>query len=82
MGPGLLAQVPKKSIYHDTWIDLNKNGGWTSTKTRKRQSIDASKISCPKMNLDEKTCQTATLYGRWARPDRRAAASQGRITNT
>jgi len=53
----------KKDIYHDGWIDLNKNGRKDIYEDSKA-SIDARIDDLLKqMNLDEKTCQTATLYG-------------------
>ncbi|HKB65017.1 MAG TPA: glycoside hydrolase family 3 N-terminal domain-containing protein, partial [Pyrinomonadaceae bacterium] len=63
MGPGLLAQVPKKSIYHDTWIDLNKNGRMDVYEDPKATIDRRVEDLLSQMNLDEKTCQTATLYG-------------------
>jgi beta-glucosidase len=52
-----------KNIYHDNWIDLNKN----NTKDiyeDSSQPIDA-RINdlLNQMTLEEKTCQMATLYG-------------------
>jgi beta-glucosidase len=51
------------SIYHPSWTDLNKNG--------RRDIYEDSTVNIDRrvedllrqMNLDEKTCQTATLYG-------------------
>src|SRR5215210_8798736 len=52
-----------KSIYHDGWIDLNKNGRKDvyedSTADINRRVEDL----LSQMTLEEKTCQTATLYG-------------------
>ena len=53
----------KKEIYRDGWIDFNKNG--------RRDPYEDPKVEINKrvenllslMTLDEKTCQTATLYG-------------------
>lgn len=53
----------KKDIYFDGWIDLNKNG--------KKDVYEDPKVDIEKriddllsqMTVDEKTCQTATLYG-------------------
>jgi len=51
------------SIYHPGWTDLNKNGRKDiyedSTANTDRRVEDLLR----QMNLDEKTCQTATLYG-------------------
>ncbi len=56
-------QAQNDKIYHKGWIDFNKNG-------KKDVFEDASKPInnrvidlLNQMNLDEKTCQTATLYG-------------------
>src|SRR2546423_1822546 len=52
-----------KSIYHQGWIDLNKNGRMDLYENQ-RASIDARvEDLLRQMNLNEKTCQTATLYG-------------------
>src|SRR5204863_2457986 len=56
-------QSAKKDIYHSGWIDLNKNGRMDVYENPK---IDVEKRITDllsQMNLDEKTCQTATLYG-------------------
>jgi len=64
--PGLQAQVflPRKtSIYHDGWIDLNKNGR-KDIYEDPTQPIDRRiEDLLGQMTLEEKTCQTATLYG-------------------
>ena len=53
----------KKQIYHDTWIDLNKNG-WMDVYENSKAPIDRRvEDLLSQMNLSEKTCQTATLYG-------------------
>jgi beta-glucosidase len=54
---------PPASIYHDGWIDLNKNG--------KKDPYEDSTVDVDKriddliaqMNVDEKTAQMVTLYG-------------------
>jgi beta-glucosidase len=55
--------VTRKDIYHDGWIDLNKNGKKDvyedSTQPVEKRLDDL--IS--QMSLEEKTCQMATLYG-------------------
>jgi len=57
------AQDHKSNIYHDGWIDLNKNGRMDvyedSAASIERRVADL----LSQMNLAEKTCQTATLYG-------------------
>src|SRR5256714_7581002 len=51
------------SIYHQGWIDLNKNGRMDLYENQ-RAPIDARvEDLLRQMNLNEKTCQTATLYG-------------------
>ena len=57
------AQTSAKSIYKNGWIDFNKNG-IKDIFEDPAQPIDkrvANLLS--QMNLDEKTCQLATLYG-------------------
>ncbi len=53
----------KKDIYFDGWIDLNKNGKkdvYEDPKADVEKRIDDL---LSQMTVDEKTCQTATLYG-------------------
>src|SRR6266850_3434674 len=53
----------KTSIYHDNWIDLNKNGRkdvYEDPRADLEKRIDDL---LSQMTLDEKTCQLATLYG-------------------
>lgn len=54
---------PKKNIYHDTWIDLNKNGRMDVYENPKAPIDRRVEDLLSQMTLDEKTCQTATLYG-------------------
>lgn len=52
-----------KSIYHDGWIDLNKNG---KMDPYENPSVDVElRITdlLNRMTMEEKTCQLATLYG-------------------
>ncbi len=55
--------VTRKDIYHDGWIDLNKNGRKDilrrSTQPEEKRLDDL----IGQMTLDEKTAQCATLYG-------------------
>jgi beta-glucosidase len=66
--PGLASSNPLSSsrntvIYHAGWIDLNKNGRMDVYEDPKA-NIDARIDDLlSQMNLDEKTCQLATLYG-------------------
>lgn len=61
---GLLAQ--KSPIYHQGWIDLDKNGK-KDVYEDPTQPIDARIDDLlSRMTLEEKTCQMVTLYG-WKR---------------
>src|SRR6266567_1583495 len=60
----LPAQPPQKqNIYHDGWIDLNKNGRMDVYENPKAPIERRVEDLLSQMNLAEKTCQTATLYG-------------------
>src|SRR5438132_1826229 len=52
-----------RNIYHDTWTDLNKNGRKDVYEDSKADINARVEDLLRQMNLDEKTCQTATLYG-------------------
>src|SRR5260370_13692410 len=54
---------PKKNIYHDGWIELNKNGRMDVYEDLKAPIERRVQDLLSQMTLDEKTCQTATLYG-------------------
>src|SRR5256885_15593847 len=53
----------KQSIYHDVWIDLNKNGRMDVYENPKATINARIEDLLSQMTLEEKTCQTATLYG-------------------
>src|SRR5882724_8409065 len=53
----------KKDIYHSGWIDLNKNGRMDVYENPKADVNKRIDDLLSQMTLDEKTCQTATLYG-------------------
>jgi beta-glucosidase len=53
----------KKNIYHDGWIDLNKNGRMDVYENPKAPIEKRIDDLLSQMTVDEKTCQTATLYG-------------------
>src|SRR5213076_3138862 len=53
----------KKNIYHDGWIDLNKNGRKDIYEDQKADISSRVEDLLAQMTLEEKTCQTATLYG-------------------
>ena len=58
-----LNHTPKKDIYHSGWIDLNKNGRMDVYENPKVDIETRISDLLSQMNLEEKTCQTATLYG-------------------
>jgi beta-glucosidase len=57
------AQSPSKDIYHTGWIDLNKNGRMDVYENPKIDIERRITDLLSQMTLEEKTCQTATLYG-------------------
>src|SRR5258705_1138376 len=57
------AQLPRKDIYHTGWIDLNKNGRMDVYENPKIDVERRITDLLSQMTLEEKTCQTATLYG-------------------
>jgi beta-glucosidase len=64
--PGLPAQEKtgaKLNIYRDGWIDLNKNGRMDVYENPKADINSRIEDLLSQMTLEEKTCQTATLYG-------------------
>ena len=61
--PGQVSPPSKKDIYHDGWTDLNKNGRKDVYEDSKADIGARVEDLLRQMNLDEKTCQTATLYG-------------------
>src|SRR3989454_46406 len=52
-----------RSIYREGWIDLNKNGRMDVYENPKAPIEKRIDDLLSQMTLDEKTCQTATLYG-------------------
>lgn len=56
----------KSSIYHKSWIDLNKNGKKDIYEDSKQPLNARVNDLISQMTLEEKTCQMATLYG-WKR---------------
>lgn len=57
------AQSSKYSIYHNGWIDFNKNSKMDVFEDPSQHIDKRINDLLSKMNLDEKTCQMATLYG-------------------
>ena len=53
----------RKDIYHDGWIDLNKNGRKDVYEDPSADIGARVEDLLSRMTLEEKTCQTATLYG-------------------
>ena len=50
-------------IYHDGWIDYNKNGVKDVYEDRSASVADRVADLLSQMTVEEKTCQLATLYG-------------------
>ncbi|GAB3352156.1 hypothetical protein GCM10027566_11120 [Arachidicoccus ginsenosidivorans] len=57
------AFAPKKEIYHKGWNDLNKNGKKDIYEDPTKPVDARVQDLLSKMNLNEKSCQLATLYG-------------------
>src|SRR6266478_4860830 len=59
------AQEPtaRKDIYHTGWIDLNKNSRMDIYENPKIDIETRISDLISQMTIEEKTCQTATLYG-------------------
>jgi beta-glucosidase len=55
--------LPKKSIYKNGWIDLNKNGKKDVYEDRNADIEDRIDDLLSQMTIEEKTCQMVTLYG-------------------
>jgi beta-glucosidase len=53
----------QKNIYHEAWIDLNKNGRLDLYEDSRAPIDRRVEDLLSRMTLEEKTCQTATLYG-------------------
>lgn len=51
------------SIYHNGWIDMNKNGEMDIYENPQAEIDDRIDDLLSQMNIKEKTCQMATLYG-------------------
>ncbi len=52
-----------KDIYREGWTDFNKNGRKDVYEDSKAETARRVEDLLAQMTLDEKTCQTATLYG-------------------
>lgn len=53
----------QKNIYHKGWVDFNKNGKMDVFEDPSKPIDARVKDLLSQMTVDEKTCQTATLYG-------------------
>jgi beta-glucosidase len=58
-----LVNAQQKSIYHQGWIDFNKNGKMDVFEDPSQPVEKRVADLLSQMTVDEKTCQTATLYG-------------------
>ncbi|MDB5232712.1 MAG: beta-glucosidase [Chitinophagaceae bacterium] len=63
LAASIFCSAQQKDIYHNGWIDFNKNGkkDLFEDKTQPVEKRIADLLS--RMNVDEKTAQLATLYG-------------------
>jgi beta-glucosidase len=63
--PAVPAQesIARQSIYNTGWIDLNKNGRMDIYENPKIDIETRISDLISQMTVEEKTCQTATLYG-------------------
>lgn len=57
------SSAQNKNIYHKGWVDFNKNGKMDVFEDPSKPIDSRVNDLLSQMNLDEKTCQTATLYG-------------------
>src|SRR6266498_313096 len=55
--------IQRADIYHNGWIDLNKNGKLDIYEDPHAEIEKRINDLLSQMTLEEKTCQTATLYG-------------------
>jgi beta-glucosidase len=60
---GFSAKAQVINIYHDGWIDFNKNGKMDVFEDPSQLVEKRVADLLSQMNVDEKTCQMATLYG-------------------
>ncbi len=62
-GAALPIDSKKAEIYHEGWIDFNKNGRKDVFEDPKQPTEKRVEDLLAQMNVEEKTCQLATLYG-------------------
>ena len=60
---GMILVAQQKNIYHNGWIDFNKNGKKDVFEDPKQPVGRRVEDLLSQMTLEEKTCQMATLYG-------------------
>lgn len=58
-----IVSAQNSNIYHSGWIDFNKNGKMDMYEDCSQPIEKRVQNLLSQMTLDEKTCQTATLYG-------------------
>ncbi len=56
-------KIGKGKIYHDGWVDFNKNGKKDIYEDPSQPVDKRVEDLLSQMNVEEKTCQMATLYG-------------------
>src|SRR5436190_4939822 len=61
--PAQQSGAGRKDIYHRGWIDVNKNGKKDVYEDSRADITKRVENLLAQMTLEEKTCQTATLYG-------------------
>ena len=59
----MCSHAQQKSIYNKGWIDYNKNGRMDMYEDPAQPIDKRIEDLLSQMNLEEKTCQMATLYG-------------------
>ena len=63
LGLAISASAQQKNIYHKGWVDFNKNGRMDVFEDPTQNIEKRVTDLLNQMNVDEKTCQMATLYG-------------------
>lgn len=63
LGLAISASAQQKNIYHKGWVDFNKNGRMDVFEDPTQNIEKRVTDLLSQMNVDEKTCQMATLYG-------------------
>lgn len=59
----LLVQTARQDLYHDGWIDFNKNGRKDFYEDPRQPVEKRARDLLGQMTVEEKTCQLVTLYG-------------------